>query len=348
MTAIDQTRDQKPFVECTFSRDRRSEIQALFEHEAEDHGFVFEDMGGDVFFIETPVGRITLNLTEEACIRLTSDSEKTLYYLKESIDADLSAAGFQASWLGTLPQNSCPPSFSKAKIVGKQKINDVFLRVSVQPDDIHKFCKDGIHFRIVYPKHRGVEAQWPYINEARRTIWPMGEKELMKPIYTIRTIDLNAGSFDFDIFLHEDGPTATWGHEVEIGEEVGLLGPAGGWMPQAEDMILAGDETALPAIARILENLPEQTRGAVFVSLENPQGQVDLNVPQNMSLQWIHRPVGDHDLLFELVKDAAQPSEAERYIWFAAKKSVAKKARDHFTKNLGYNNKNSYIAGYWQ
>ncbi|WP_319531789.1 siderophore-interacting protein [uncultured Cohaesibacter sp.] len=101
-----------------------------------------------------------------------------------------------------------------------------------------------MHFRLIYPQKHGVKPVWPYLNEARRTVWPEGDEALMRPIYTVRTIDREARSFDFDIFMHEGGPTANWAQRVEEGCEIGLLGPAGGWMPKADHMLMAGDETA--------------------------------------------------------------------------------------------------------
>ena len=72
------------------------------------------------------------------------------------------------------------------------------------------------------------------------------------------------------------GPTAEWALAVEPGEEVGLLGPAGGWMPDNEDILLAGDETAVPAIARIAQQLPANATGHVLISLETENGKVPL------------------------------------------------------------------------
>ena len=66
-----------------------------------------------------------------------------------------------------------------------------------------------------------------------------------------------------------------------------------------------------------------------------------------MTLQWLIREPGNHDLLFERCKAVCSSFVEGRYIWFAANKSVAKKARNFYQKELGYSTDESYIAGYW-
>ena len=336
------------FVETLLPDVTSGALLALFTQEAIDHGFDLLDMDGGHYRIPTPVGLVDFFIAETPVrLRLCSTDPKTLYYLKESIDTDLADADMQAAWQGNLPITDRPPSFSHATVVSKAWLNEVFMRVRLTGPDIERFFVDCIHFRLIYPKNRGAEIVWPYINEQRRTIWPEGDLELMRPIYTIRQIDTEARCFDFDIFMHEGGPTAEWALAVEPGEEVGLLGPAGGWMPDNEDILLAGDETAVPAIARIAEQLPANATGHVLISLETENGKVPFTLPEGMSLQWLIREPGNHDLLFEHCKAVCSSFVEGRYIWFAANKSVAKKARNFYQKELGYSTDESYIAGYW-
>lgn len=95
-----------------------------------------------------------------------------------------------------------------------------------------------MHFRLVYPKLAGQVPLWPQINSEGRTIWPDGDDELLRPVYTVRQFDMQAQTLDFDVFLHDGGRTTDWAKGVGIGAKVGLLGPSGGGVPEADFMLL--------------------------------------------------------------------------------------------------------------
>ncbi len=330
---------------CNLSQQK---VLDLFKELAISHGFTLDDLGEGLFRIKTIVGDIDLAQVDERTeLRISSARPQELYYLKESLDEDLPGFGFEPIWRGNLPLTQRPPTFSVAQVVSTEQINDVFMRIRVKADDVERFFKDHMHFRVIYPKVTGTTPVWPYMNEARRTIWPSGDQELLKPIYTIRQIDEVNRTFDFDVYLHDDGPTAEWSKRVQSGEECGLIGPAGGWMPVADKMLFAGDETAIPAIARILENLPASTAGHVFISHAHPNARVDLKLPAHMTLEWSQRPDENYDALLHSAKVAWEETPDYDFIWFATHKNTVRKARQYFIGEHGFTNDNSYIVGFW-
>ena len=72
------------------------------------------------------------------------------------------------------------------------------------------------------------------------------------------------------------------------GDPVGILGPGGGEGPVADWVVLAGDETALPAIGRILEELPSDARGVAIVEVADAREEQDLPHPPGVALRWLH------------------------------------------------------------
>ena len=97
--------------------------------------------------------------------------------------------------------------------------------------------------------------------------------------YTIREVRPELAEFDVDIALHgRVGPASTWAMDAKVGDELVVnvpnarsAVPAGGidWHAPAtvDQVLLAGDETALPGIAGILERLPSTARGIAVVEL---------------------------------------------------------------------------------
>ena len=76
--------------------------------------------------------------------------------------------------------------------------------------------------------------------------------------------------------MHEGGRTTQWALEIMNGERdrkfVGLMGPSGGGLLEADHALLATDETGFPAAARILENLPSGATGRIFLEAEEGGG----------------------------------------------------------------------------
>lgn len=90
--------------------------------------------------------------------------------------------------------------------------------------------------------------------------------------YTPRRYDLDIGELDIDFVLHGDGPASTWAEQAKPGQFLHIGGPRGSMIvPDIFDSyLLIGDETALPAIARRLEELPAGRRVLAVIEVRTP------------------------------------------------------------------------------
>lgn len=116
------------------------------------------------------------------------------------------------------------------------------------------------------------------------------------------------------------GPTATrWALDAAPGDIVGILGPAANGAKPAEFYVLAGDETGLPGIARLLEHLSEDARGVAFIEIDSPAEQLPLIHPPGIELCWLHRqgaPAGGTSLLPDAVRSVIWPTDLEgAFFW---------------------------------
>ena len=110
--------------------------------------------------------------------------------------------------------------------------------------------------------------------------------------YTIRRFDRAAAQIDIDFVLHGDaGPGSAWAARAQAGERVRLAGPRSGRMTLPEEgwLLLAGDETALPAISTILEGLPNGREAIVFVEVDTVAEEQPLPAPRGTRIHWRHR-----------------------------------------------------------
>lgn len=139
--------------------------------------------------------------------------------------------------------------------------------------------------------------------------WPRGDEHLLLRTYTVRRWDPEAGEIDVDFVQHGIGPATSWATSVRPGERMQIAGPKmSAPHPQGADWVLiAGDETALPAIARWLEEWPAGARAQVFIEVAEPGHRQRLPEHDGVEITWLSRDgaePGTTTLLFDAIRDA--------------------------------------------
>lgn len=109
--------------------------------------------------------------------------------------------------------------------------------------------------------------------------------------YTIRSLDRNTGRLDVDFVLHGDAPGASWARNAAVGDVLEARGPRGATVFDAEAgwHLLVGDETCIPALFHILEEMPEGTPAAVFIEVGGPADEQPVETAATLALTWVHR-----------------------------------------------------------
>jgi NADPH-dependent ferric siderophore reductase len=113
--------------------------------------------------------------------------------------------------------------------------------------------------------------------------------------YTVRAFDEATRELTLDFVVHgAAGIAGPWAASAQPGDELLLVGPGGGYEPDAAAgrHLLAGDLSAVPAIAVALERLPDDAVGQAVVEVHDARDEVDLPRPSGIELTWIHQ--GDH------------------------------------------------------
>ena len=171
--------------------------------------------------------------------------------------------------------------------------------------------------------------------------------------YTPRAFDAANRRLTLDFVTGHGGPATEWAEAATPGAVVGVGGPRGSFIvPTAfADHVLIGDETALPAIARRLEELPTDVRALAIVEVDDAASRMPLDSAAALTVIWVERngrPRARVEAL-EAAMDTALASvdPADAYVWIAAESAVAKALR---TKSLamGFNPKAMKAAGYWR
>ncbi|MCT1885027.1 siderophore-interacting protein [Dietzia cinnamea] len=179
--------------------------------------------------------------------------------------------------------------------------------------------------------------------------------------YTVRRCDPVAREVWIDFVVHGDaGVAGPWACSVTPGTQVALRGPGGGYRPdpEADFHLLAGDETAVPAVAAALESLPEDAVGAVFLEVGGDDDEVDLVAPAGVEVTWIHRGTPSTDAgpglidgdapLVGAVRDLPWPGGDVQVFVHGEAETVMKHLRPYLRRERGVPAARASISGYWR
>lgn len=163
--------------------------------------------------------------------------------------------------------------------------------------------------------------------------------------YTPRSFDPAAGELVIEFALHGDGPCAAWAAQAEPGQEVLIGGPKGSLIIPVdyEWHLLVGDETALPAIARRLEELPAGTRASVIVKVDHAAERRAFAGAAQVDLRWV---ASDAHLLAAVQAWALPPGDG--YAWCAGEAATMAAVRQELVGVKGLDKSAIRAAAYWK
>ncbi|WP_246755031.1 MULTISPECIES: siderophore-interacting protein [Rhizobium] len=250
------------------------------------------------------------------------------------------------------PQPSAIPNFREISVVDAYDVTPHMRRVVVATDDAKHFVDGGLHARLLIPP-KDREPVWPHTEPDGRIHWPKGDDALTIRAYTIRSIDLGRDQMNIDFVVHDGDnvPGATWALTARPGDRAGLIGPGGGGVPAARKLILAGDETALPAIARIAAAMPVEADLRVFLEVADKHEEQPLTSDASIDVTWLHRDgatAGTTGALERILRDIVPASDPETYVWAACEQKEARAIRAFMKGETAREQTNFSIAAYWQ
>jgi NADPH-dependent ferric siderophore reductase len=163
--------------------------------------------------------------------------------------------------------------------------------------------------------------------------------------YTPRSYDVAARELAIEFALHGDGPAANWAARAEPGQRATIGGPRGSFIiPLDFDWhLLSGDETALPAIARRLDELPESARAIVVCQAENVGDRRNFSSAASLDVTWVSK---SHELI-EAVRATSLPP-GEGYAWCAGEAATTAMIRRVLVDEKGHDRHAIRAAAYWK
>ena len=242
-------------------------------------------------------------------LRVLADDETRLAYVKMEVAshaAEILGSTGGIRWSGQDDIGTVPAFFREITVLSTERITPHLQRIRFAARDLGRYASGGLHIRLLLPPAER-EPVWPTIGADGLLVWPGGEDSLTVRVYTIRAIDVQAGVIDVDFVLHPGvvTPAAHFAETATPGQVIGMIGPGGGDVPAATNLLMLADDTALPALSRILESLPETTRATVFLEVDGETDRLALERP-NVTITWLYRtgrPAGTAGLLSAALRE---------------------------------------------
>ena len=203
---------------------------------------------------------------------------------------------------------STRPGFVDARVVSRTALSDHLVRIVLAGEGLREFTSTGI------------PDEWVAL---------MVPGQFQTRYYTVRSWD--NGQMTLDIVVHEEGLVTEWAMTDCVGDVVSISEPKGSFLP-ADDaawVVLLGDLTALPAIARILET----THAQAFVASDPIEGYAE-------EITWIQQDPA------AFVESFAWP-EGDGYFWMAGESAQMRQIRRYLRRELGWDAGRQDLMGYW-
>ncbi|NWB64900.1 siderophore-interacting protein [Pseudomonas sp. I8001] len=198
------------------------------------------------------------------------------------------------------------------------------------------------HIKLLFPQNAAEQAA---LDSPDFNLRGDGPQPAMRD-YTPRRYDLDIGELDIDFVLHGDGPASTWAEQAKVGQQLHIGGPRGSMIvPDIFDSyLLIGDETAIPAIARRLDELPAGRKVLAVIEIANAAEQQPLASAAEVEVIWVVR--GQDDLL-ETVQNLTLPG-GSLYSFVATESKLSRQVRRVLLDTHNVNEAFLKAVGYWQ
>ncbi len=176
-----------------------------------------------------------------------------------------------------------------------------------------------------------------------------GSRPIIRTLTPLR-FDPDPPELDVEIVRHGHGLLSSWAGTVQPGDPVAVSGTGRGYEidPDARSFLLAGDESALPAISVLLEALPPEAGVRVLAEVHDLDGRLDLPAHPGATVDWHPFEPGGRagDALVAAVTGAELTPDVR--VWVAGEAAAVQRIRRHLFDDRGLGRSQAVVRGYWK
>ncbi|MCW4384615.1 siderophore-interacting protein [Salinibacterium sp. SYSU T00001] len=251
------------------------------------------------------------------------------------------------------PVERFPLAIRTLTVSSTTRLGASFVRVTLTGDDLADFAAPGPadHVKAFFPDPTTGELAVPRLTAEGMARPDTGT--VLARDYTPRSFraaeDDRPAELDIDFVVHgASAPASSWAAKAAPGDTLVIAGPRGSHpAPTGMDRVVLGaDATALPAVARWIEMLPEDVEICAFVELDHPSdaGYLEPELVHRASVIWLDRGDGALERGIRNVDDIDEST----YFWIAGEAGGLVPIRRHLRRELGLPARQVKVDGYWR
>ncbi|MEP6625132.1 MAG: siderophore-interacting protein [Acidimicrobiia bacterium] len=243
-----------------------------------------------------------------------------------------------------------PPPFRRATVTAVAPITPRLSRVTLTGADLAGLVvtEPGASIRLLLPPTGADELVIPTWR-GNEFLLPDDSKPAIRT-FTPSLVAPDATSLVLDVVRHGRGVASEWVDRVQIGDDTAVSGPGRGYTvdPTASEYLIAGDESAIPAIRQLLAALPTTMPTHVIVETTDESARVTLPRSSAASLDWVSStadaPPGT------ALADAviATPLDPDARVWVAGEAAAVQRVRRFLFTEREFPRTRTTIRGYWK
>ena len=242
-----------------------------------------------------------------------------------------------------------PPPFRRLRVRRAEALSPRMRRIVLAGAELAGFELDapGASVRLLVPPHRADSVVIP--------VWTGNQFELEAGrraairTFTPRRFDAEQLELTIDVVLHGRGVASGWAVVAEPGDEAAVSGPGRGYEIDAgaRSFLLAGDESAVPAISQLLEAIPAEVAVTGAVELADEEARLALPDHSGATVTWHVTPQGEPPggAFASAVESLAELPEL---IWVAGEAAAVQRVRKHLFEARGVRRERVTARGYWK
>ena len=243
-----------------------------------------------------------------------------------------------------------PPPLVPVDVVAVEHRTQRLVRVVLAGPGLSAWpeIQPGASLRLLLPRSGSNEVELPAWT-GNEYLYEDGTRPAIRTL-TPLPVDGARPAVAVEIVRHGSGPLSGWAGTVELGESVWVSGPGRGYGPDgaATSFLVAGDESALPAITTLLPALPAEARVAVLVEVADPAARLPFSGRAAEVTTWLDLPPGappGDELVAAVV---AADLDGDTRVWAAGEAAAMQRIRRHLFAERGLPRSHAVVRGYWK
>jgi NADPH-dependent ferric siderophore reductase len=242
-----------------------------------------------------------------------------------------------------------PPRFRRVSVHSVEPLTPRLMRVTFRGPELEGFtvADPAASIRLLLPSPGSEDLEVPAWN-GNEFLLADGRRPIIRT-FTPYRVDGDPAELELWMVVHGDGPASDWAATAAPGNLAAVSGPGRGYAikDDAPAILLAGDETAIPAISQILIARPD-VPAQVHIEVARPEARLAIVERPNATITWWDLPDGARpgDMLVDAVTGAELAPGT--LVWAAGEAAAVQRIRRHLFDDLGVPRGQTTVRGYWK